>query len=167
MPLGNLTSQFFANIYLNEFDYFAKHVLKAKYYIRYVDDFVILHGSKEQLEEWKNKIDEFLRARLKLELHHQKSKIIPLSRGIDFVGFRKFYYFTLIRKRNIRKMQNRVCALRNSEISYWNLMNSYQGWQAYVKWANSFNLRRRILMEIYEIKKERLRRAKISKISQV
>ena len=92
MPLGNLTSQFFANIYLSELDYFIKHKLNAKYYIRYVDDFVILHDSKSQLEIWKNEIDNFLRDKLKLELHPQKSKIISLSRGIDFVGFRNFYY---------------------------------------------------------------------------
>ena len=67
MPLGNLTSQFFANIYLNELDYFVKHKIKAKYYIRYVDDFIILHQSKEQLEEWKIKIDEFLQKELKLK----------------------------------------------------------------------------------------------------
>ena len=163
MPLGNLTSQFFANIYLNELDYFVKQVLKAKYYIRYVDDFVILHRSKEQLDEWKKRIDEFLRTQLKLELHPQKSNVIPLSKGIDFVGFRKFYYFTLVRKRNIRKMLKRITALRNYEISYWSLMNSYQGWQAYVKWANSFNLRRRMLKEIYEIKKARLEQAKGSR----
>ena len=60
MPLGNLTSQFFANIYLNDLDYFVKHKLKAKYYIRYVDDFVILHTSKETLEIYKDKINKYL-----------------------------------------------------------------------------------------------------------
>ncbi len=59
MPLGNLTSQFFANVYLNELDYFVKHKLKAKYYIRYVDDFIIFHSSKEQLEIWKEQIKDF------------------------------------------------------------------------------------------------------------
>src|SRR3990167_4012244 len=83
MPLGNLTSQFFANIYLNKLDYFVKHILKAKYYLRYVDDFVILHESDRQLEIWKEQIDPFLRERLKIELHPQKSRIIPLSRGTD------------------------------------------------------------------------------------
>ena len=78
MPLGNLTSQFFANVYLHELDWFVKHTLKAKYYVRYVDDFVILHESEKQLELWKEKIDKFLREKLKLELHPQKSKIIPL-----------------------------------------------------------------------------------------
>ncbi|MCX6749062.1 MAG: reverse transcriptase domain-containing protein [Candidatus Pacearchaeota archaeon] len=108
MPLGNLTSQFFANVYLNELDYFIKQGLKAKYYIRYVDDFVILHNSREQLEEWKEKIDIFLREKLRLELHPEKSKVIPLSKGVDFVGFRCFYYFRLLRKRNIIKILTKI-----------------------------------------------------------
>ena len=78
MPLGNLTSQFFANVYLNELDYFIKHELKAKFYIRYVDDFVILHRSKEVLESWKDQIDSFLINELRLELHPDKTKIIPI-----------------------------------------------------------------------------------------
>ncbi len=92
MPLGNLTSQFFANVYLNELDYFVKHKLKTKFYIRYVDDFIILHKSKLQLEIWKKEIEKFLIENLKLELNQQKSKIFSLSRGVDFVGFRIFYY---------------------------------------------------------------------------
>ena len=83
MPLGNLTSQFFANVYLNKLDYFVKHKLKAKYYIRYVDDFVILHSSKKQLEIWLSQINNFLKRELKLEIHPEKSRIISLSRGID------------------------------------------------------------------------------------
>ena len=83
MPLGNLTSQFFANVYLNELDYFVKHKLKVKYYIRYVDDFVILHSSKKQLEIWLSQINNFLKRELKLEIHPEKSRIISLSRGID------------------------------------------------------------------------------------
>nr|AQS32202.1 hypothetical protein [uncultured archaeon]AQS33210.1 hypothetical protein [uncultured archaeon] len=163
MPLGNLTSQFFANVYLNKLDYYVKHILKAKYYIRYVDDFVILHESDRQLEIWKEQIDPFLRERLKIELHPQKSRIIPLSRGTDFVGFRNFYRFRLVRKRNIRKMQKRINELKKCEISYWKLMESCQGWQAYVKWSNSFNLRKKILKEIQKVKKERLKQVSISR----
>ena len=158
-----MTSQFFANIYLNELDYFVKHKLKAKFYIRYVDDFVLLSDSKSQLKEWKEKIDFFLNEKLKLELHPEKSKIISLSRGIDFVGFRSFYYHRLIRKRNIRKMVRRINKLKNCEISYWKLMESYQGWQAYVKWADSFKLRKKMLREIHKIKEERLKQIKFSK----
>jgi len=149
MPLGNLTSQFFANVYLNELDYFVKHKLKAKYYIRYVDDFVILHKSREQLEKWKEQIDFFLKEKLKLKLHPDKSKIIPLSRGIDFVGFRNFYYHKLLRKRNIRKMLSVVSRYKNGEISKEKLLESFQGWNAYAKWANSYNLRREVVRKIY------------------
>src|SRR3989344_3231576 len=108
MPLGNLTSQFFANVYLNELDKFVKHKLRAKYYIRYVDDFVILHSSKEHLRYWKEQIEEFLINELKLKLHLDKSKLISLSKGIDFVGFRNFWYFKLLRKRNVKKMKNKI-----------------------------------------------------------
>jgi len=153
MPLGNLTSQFFANIYLNEMDYFVKHVLRAKYYIRYVDDFVILHTSQKQLEKWKIEINNFLREKLRLDLHSQKSRIIPLSRGIDFVGFRNFAHFRLLRARNIKKMMRKIKLFSEGEITYQILMESFQGWQAYAKWANTLKLRRKIAREIYTIKK--------------
>ena len=140
MPLGNLTSQFFASIYLNELDYFLKHKLKAKYYIRYVDDFVILHNSKIQLEIWKKEIDRFLKKELKLELHPDKSKIISLSNGVDFVGFRNFYYFRLLRKRNIRNMERKIKMYKGELITKDSIIGSSQGWQAYAKWANSYEL---------------------------
>ncbi len=156
MPLGNLTSQFFANVYLNELDYFAKHELKAKYYIRYVDDFVILHESKEQLGIWKKDIDKFLRDKLKLELHPEKSKISPVSRGIDFVGFRSFYHFRLLRKRNITNMRIKLLLFSKSEMGYWQLMESFQGWNAYACWGNSYKLRRNLLKKICAIRKVNL-----------
>jgi len=90
MPLGNLTSQFFANVYLNELAQFVKHKLRAKCYIRYVDDFVILHNSKEQLNIWKSEINRFLKEKLELELHPNKSQILKLKKGIKFLGFRIF-----------------------------------------------------------------------------
>ena len=141
MPLGNLTSQFFANVYLNELDYFVKYELKIKYYLRYVDDFVILHKSREQLEIWKQQIDRFLNEKLKLELHSQKSKIISLERGIDFVGFRDYWNHKLLRKRSIRRMLFTINKYKYREINSEKLLESFQGWQAYAKWADSYNLR--------------------------
>ncbi|MFH1359077.1 MAG: reverse transcriptase domain-containing protein [archaeon] len=145
MPLGNLTSQFFANIYLNELDFFIKHKLKAKYYIRYVDDFVILHSSESQLKIWKQEVDRFLKEELKLELHKDKSKIIPLSKGIDFVGFRNYYHFRLLRKRNIKNMYFIIKEHKKGIILKEKLINSFQGWQAYAKWADSYNLINKVL----------------------
>ncbi len=153
MPLGNLTSQFFANVYLNELDYFVKHVLKARYYIRYVDDFVIPHTSKEQLNRWREQINNFLKEKLKLELHPQKSSVRSLSKGIDFVGFRNFYHHKLIRKRNIRKMEKKILLFSKRGETYRSIMESFQGWQAYAKWADTLKLRRKIARKIYSIKK--------------
>jgi retron-type reverse transcriptase len=140
MPLGNLTSQFFANIYLNDLDYFVKHKLKAKYYIRYVDDFIILHKSNSQLKEWKIKINNFLKEELKLELHPDKSKIIPLSKGVDFVGFRNFYYFRLLRRRNIKNMQRKIDSYKEGLITKEKLSEIFQGWKAYAIWADSYKI---------------------------
>ncbi|HLC87414.1 MAG TPA: reverse transcriptase domain-containing protein [Candidatus Nanoarchaeia archaeon] len=149
MPLGNLTSQFFANVYLNELDYFIKHKLGAKYYIRYVDDFVVLYSSKEQLKIWKYEIEKFLWEELKLEIHPDKSKVISLSNVIDFVGFRNFYYFKLVRKRNIIKMLSKIKMYKSEKISKEELLDIFQGWNAYSKWANSFYLRKEVVKNIY------------------
>ncbi len=150
MPLGNLTSQFFANVYLNELDYFIKHWLKARYYIRYVDDFILLNSSKEQLISG-GAIEDFLIKNLRLELHPDKSKIIPLSKGIDFVGFRNFYHYKLLRKRNIRNMERKISKFTDKEISKDKMAEIFQGWNAYAKWADSFNLRLNILGEIVKV----------------
>lgn len=108
MPLGNLTSQFFANVYLSELDYYLKHNLKAKYYIRYVDDFVILHDSKQKLLLYKWLITNFLKQKLKLELHPDKSNVIPLHNGVTLLGFRVFYHYKIPRKSNMEKFERKL-----------------------------------------------------------
>ena len=138
MPLGNYTSQFFANVYLNELDYFVKHKLKARYYIRYVDDFVILSFSKKQLIIWKELINLFLKENLKLELHSKKSKINSLSKGVDFIGFRSFYYFKLLRKRNLKEIILKIEEYKKGNLSKEKILEIFQGWHAYARWANSF-----------------------------
>jgi RNA-directed DNA polymerase len=148
MPLGNLTSQFFANVYLNELDYFVKHELRAKYYIRYVDDFVLLSSSKEQLRKWKKKIEIFLLEKLKLKLHPDKSKIINLSKGIDFVGFRNFYHYKLLRKRNIQSMERKINLFKEGKISQEKFLQIFQGWSAYSNWANSSSLKSKFIDKI-------------------
>ena len=153
MPLGNLTSQFFANIYLNELDYFVKHKLKAKYYIRYVDDFVILHNDKKMLKEYKEKISNYLK-NLELELHKDKSSIIPLRKGITFLGYKIFYYHKLLRKSNIRKFERnfkeKLDRYKEGRLTYDNLIESLQGWFGYSMWANTYKFRKRIMGQISE-----------------
>lgn len=148
MPLGNLTSQFFANVYLHELDYYVKHILKARYYIRYVDDFILMHRSKEQLTLWKECINRFLSEQLKLTLHPNKSRIIALSKGIDFVGFRNFYHHLLLRKRNIRGMKRKIRHYKEGRLDFSSLADSYQGWQAYARWGNTYGLRKKMLYEM-------------------
>lgn len=148
MPLGNLTSQFFANLYLHELDYFVKHKLKAKYYIRYVDDFVILHKSEIQLKIWRKKINNFLRNALKIELHKDKSKIINLSRGIDFVGFRNFYFHKLLRKRNIKNMERKIELFKDRIIPPDKFTEIFQGWKAYANQGNTHKLINNLIKEL-------------------
>lgn len=155
VPLGNLTSQFFANVYLNELDQYVKHTFRAKYYIRYVDDFVILHQSKQQLQEWKEQIANFLKSKLFLELHPHKSKIVPLGQGVDLLGFRCFYHFRLPRKGNIEKMKKKLACFRklkeSGELNRIEVIECFKGWNAYAMHANSFKLRRKMAKEILEI----------------
>lgn len=87
LPLGNVTSQLFANIYLNELDQFIKHNLKVKYYLRYADDFIILNNNQKDLDDILLKLKEFLRINLNLELHPNKISIRRLHQGVDFVGY--------------------------------------------------------------------------------
>lgn len=151
MPLGNLTSQFFANVYLNELDQFVKHTLKAKYYVRYVDDFVILHENKEQLEQYAREIGSFLHTHLAIGLHPAKSRIIPLSRGVDFLGFRIFYYHKLLRKSCFRRFKQKVTRLKvqldQQAISYGVVYEILQGWCAYAKHADTHKLRRKLELQ--------------------
>jgi RNA-directed DNA polymerase len=108
LPIGNLTSQFFANVYLNALDQFVKHRLKARFYLRYVDDFILLHQSKEQLVIWKEEIREFLHDVLKLELHPQRQFIRPLSNGIDALGYIVRPSYILVRHRVVENCKKAV-----------------------------------------------------------
>ncbi len=143
MPLGNMTSQFFANCYLNELDRFVKNELKAKYYIRYVDDFVILDNDRNILESYKEKINIFLKEKLQLELHSTKSKILLLDRGISFLGFRSYPHHRLLRKANIRTMKKRI------DIGdYDPICEFLEGWFSYANHANTYNLRHKVTENI-------------------
>jgi len=110
LPLGNLTSQLLVNIYMNEFDHFVKGIIKAKNYIRYADDFVILHEDKNYLESMLLKISEFLETQLKLSLHPDKVFIKTIATGVDFLGWVHFPHHriprTSTKKRMFRNLRN-------------------------------------------------------------
>ena len=94
-------------------------------------------------------INDFLIKNLKIELHPEKSRIINLSKGIDFVGFRNFYYFKLLRKRSTRNMLLKIKKYKEGDLSKENLLESFQGWNAYAKWADTFNLRKKVIRRTY------------------
>jgi hypothetical protein len=108
LPLGNLTSQLLVNIYMNEFDQYTKHRLKARYYIRYADDFIILNTDKNQLKETLSYMIVFLRERLSLQLHPNKVSIATFSSGVDFLGWVHFPQHRVLRTVTKKRMKMKL-----------------------------------------------------------
>lgn len=108
LPIGNLTSQFFANVYLNELDQFIKHTLKAAHYLRYVDDFLLLSRDKQQLEAWRNAIISFLKAHLHLELNPKKQILQATDQGIDWLGYIIKPDCVLVRRRIVKNFKRKL-----------------------------------------------------------
>ena len=126
LPIGNLSSQFFANVYLDALDQFAKHQLRAKHYVRYVDDFVFLHESPQQLNRWREQVEAFL-PRLGAKLNPSKTILQPVDRGVDFVGHVIKPWRRTTRKRSLAQALKRTAAasaedLRETANSYFGLL---------------------------------------------
>ena len=107
LPIGNLNSQFFANVYLNRLDQFVKHDLKCRYYLRYCDDFVLLSHDREQLVAWRERIKTCLRDELKLELN-DRQRLAPVSNGIDFLGYIDRRDYLLVRRRVVGHLKAKL-----------------------------------------------------------
>ncbi len=144
LPLGNVTSQLFANIYLDELDQFIKKELKAKYYERYCDDFVILDNSSEQLNYYLKEIRNFCQEILLLDLHPKKVEIRKLHLGTDFLGYVSLLNHTILRTKTKKRMFNRLNKLKiefnNGEIKQdkvEQILNSYFGM---LKHCNGYKL---------------------------
>lgn len=151
MPIGNLTSQLFANLYLNELDQLCKHELKLHYYIRYMDDVIILLDDKRELARLKEIIEEFLNGVLHLDLN-KKTAIRPCSLGVDFVGYHIWATHRKLKKqtarrmiRNVKRMCEEVTAGNMSKEEFERTAASYNG---VLQHCNSYGLRRK-LNEIY------------------
>ncbi|MFH0952641.1 MAG: reverse transcriptase/maturase family protein [Patescibacteria group bacterium] len=137
LPLGNLTSQLFVNIYMNKFDQYAKHILKAKYYIRYADDFVFLCDNKSWLESLIPDIRRFLIEKLNLELHPHKVFLKTLTSGVDFLGWVHFPDHRVLRTTARRRMEHRLVEHPTKET-----LQSYLG---LISHGNTNKLKSRIL----------------------
>lgn len=108
IPIGNLTSQLFANLYMNEFDQFVKHELRVKYYLRYTDDFVIISDNTGYLESLLPKISQFLETKLALEMHPNKVSILKYRQGIDFLGYVILPHHIRLRTKTKRRMLRKL-----------------------------------------------------------
>jgi retron-type reverse transcriptase len=154
IPIGNYTSQWFGNLYMNELDQLLKHKYHIKCYIRYCDDFLLFHNDKKFLGEMADVIEEFLREKLQLKL--SKCDLFPVSRGVDFLGYRHFRGYILVRKSTAKRVKKRLKRLpillakgKLTTEQYRSSLASTMGW---LKWSNSYNLRQSMhidtLMEV-------------------
>ncbi|MBI4670487.1 MAG: RNA-dependent DNA polymerase [Chloroflexi bacterium] len=148
LPIGNLTSQFWANIYLGELDTFVKHELRCPYYLRYVDDFLIFSDDKRELHHARQEIAHFLE-RLRLRLHPRKQRVFPVRTGVDFLGFVSFPERRKIRRENVKRFTQRLRRLQKAytagEISLVLAERSMHSWLAHAGHADSYRLRSKIL----------------------
>ncbi len=148
LPLGNVTSQLFANIYMDEFDQFTKHRLKAKYYIRYCDDFVILDDSRETLERIIQPISEFLYEKLVLEIHPRKLEIRKLRQGVDFLGYVSLPHYKVLRtstkKRMLRKIEEAKALFQTDTISKNKLRSIVASYLGMLSHCESWGVRNKI-----------------------
>jgi len=147
IPIGNLTSQFFANVYLDGFDHFVKEALRLPY-IRYVDDFVAFSNNKERLQQAKQAMTDFL-ASLRLKVHPKKCRIYQVREGVRFLGYRIFSTHRLLVKDNVLRMRRRLKKMsalyREGQISLKRLHQSVQSWIGHASHADTYRLRSRIL----------------------
>jgi RNA-directed DNA polymerase len=148
LPLGNLTSQFFSNVYLNGLDHFIQENLKISTYLRYVDDFAIFSNDRSQLTDVCDLIDIYL-AKIRLKLHPVKTQIFKTSIGVSFLGFRIFLDRIRVRSENIRRGRNRLKQLNlarlNGKISAERYQQSVQSWIAHLNHADTWRLQQQLL----------------------
>lgn len=145
LPIGNLTSQFWANVYLHELDMFVKQDLRCKAYLRYMDDFLLFSEQKSQLNDWKMAIKDFLGSRLRLFLHEKKSVVIPTRVGLDFCGYILFPDKKKLRRSSVMRFLKRYKLQRRQyatgQLSLGKMRESVQSWIAHAAHADTWRLR--------------------------
>ena len=142
LPMGNLTSQYFANLYLSAFDHFVKNELRSEY-IRYVDDFIIFGNSKQQMHDFRKRIEYFLEKK-RLKIHKHKTIIAPSEEGVSFLGQRIFKTHRRLRSENVRlfwkRLNKKVEQFRNDTISATHFEQSLNAWRGHALQANTEGL---------------------------
>lgn len=154
VPIGNLTSQLFANVYLNPFDQFVKHDLRVKHYVRYTDDFVVVASRRNELDSLLPGMQTFLRERLRLELHPRKVSIRTYRQGVDFLGYVLRPHHRVLRTKTKRRMYRMIrvradearMGLRSEE----SVERSLQSYCGVLSHADGFGLTQRIRQLVWE-----------------
>jgi RNA-directed DNA polymerase len=151
IPIGNLTSQFFANLFLNELDSWIKEKKQMKYYIRYMDDFIIFHNSKQKLKILREKLHLFL-DRIRLLLHTKKQEIFPVKNGVPFLGFHIYTTHRRLLKSNLRlfkrRMKQKQRLFSKGEIGLTEIKQSIMAWIGHSKHGNTYRLRKMVFNDI-------------------
>ena len=143
LPIGNYLSQWFGNLYLNEFDEYVKYKLKCKAYLRYCDDFIIFGNDKSELHEIRKKISLFLHDKMHLLL--SKDVVFTTKQGVDFLGYRMFHgNYVLLRKSTVKRVKRRINKLiikvANSGVNNKRALSVVASTKGWLKWANTHNL---------------------------
>lgn len=158
LPIGNLTSQFWANVYLNELDQFVLRVLHCSGYLRYVDDFLLFAESKAELWRWKAALGEQL-ATLRLTMHQQASTVYPVTNGIPFLGFRIYPTHRRLKRRNgvafARRLRRLYQAVAKKELALRDLHTHVRGWVAHARHGDTWRLRYSLLKQPLPIGRNR------------
>lgn len=149
VPIGNLTSQWIGNLYLNELDRFVRHTLKPRGYVRYNDDFLLFTDHKDQAHAWRQQVGEFLME--ELELTMAKDRVYPVGLGVDYVGYRHFPDKVLIRKSTARRMRRRVRHLRYlmaaGQVELDRARSTVAAISGWLRWSNAYNLSRALRID--------------------
>lgn len=145
LPIGNLTSQFWSNCYLNPLDWFVKRTLNCSAYLRYVDDMALFSNSKRQLGRWRAQIIHFL-AGLRLTIHTKSAQVNPSNSGIPWLGFVVYPTHRKLKRRNVvrfqRRMEHNISLYQQGELSFADLDAGVQGWINHVRYGDTWGLRR-------------------------
>lgn len=146
LPIGNLTSQFWGNVYLNRFDHYVKEDLGVPGYIRYVDDFVLFADSKAQLWVWQRACDDFLE-KLRLRMHPHKTQIYRVADGVPFLGFTVYPYSRKVQQPKIKRQRRHLRRLladrKAGTLQPQQLEDSLNAWLGHIRFGNSNRLEHR------------------------
>ena len=151
LPIGNLTSQFWANCYLNPFDHFVKRELRCQGYLRYVDDFLLFSDNQRQLWAWKAALVQRL-SQLRLTIHAQQAQVRPVNEGIPFLGFMVYPEQRRLKRRKgvayVRRLRRLVRQYAAGQVPLDQVSASVQGWVNHVRYGNTVGLRKALLRHI-------------------